>query len=165
MSSPARIAIFSYGSNLSTARLRARTPSARPVRVAQLRDHVLRWHKRGRDGSGKCDVEPGAGSVWGVVYEIDRAEKPLLDDAEGLHRGYAERAVVLEGPGAVRALLYHATDIERSLRPYHWYKAFVLAGAREHGLPAEYVGAIAAVDSIPDPDRARAERMRRILAP
>ena len=32
-----------------------------------------------------------------------------------------------------------------SLTPYDWYKAFVLAGAREHGLPQDYVAALDAV--------------------
>jgi hypothetical protein len=167
MSSPARVPVFAYGSNLSTFRLRARTPSARPIGVAELHEHELRWHKRGRDGSGKCDVEAGSGSVWGVVYEIAVAEKPLLDAAEGLHRGYAEREVVVVGAelGTVRASLYQATDIEPSLRPFDWYKAFVLAGAREHALPTAYVERIAAVASRPDPDRARARRMRSLLPP
>ena len=47
---------FAYGSNLSSARMAARVPSARVVARAQLPGHALRFHKVGRDGSAKCDA-------------------------------------------------------------------------------------------------------------
>jgi gamma-glutamylcyclotransferase len=151
---------FAYGSNLLVERLRARTPSARPVTVATLSGHALRWHKRGMDGSAKCDAAPtGADEdvVWGVVFRIARAEKPRLDSAEGLGRGYREDAVIVTaGATTLRALSYLATDVDPALQPFHWYKAYVLAGARQHGLPEAYVERILAVPSIPDPDPRRA---------
>lgn len=60
------ILYFAYGSNMSSARLRARVPSCRPIGIAFLPGHELRFHKRSKDGSGKCDafqVEGGAGVV------------------------------------------------------------------------------------------------------
>ncbi len=64
---------FAYGSNMLVARIRERAPSARPLGVAELRGHELRWHKAGMDGSAKCDVvassDPRA-VVLGVVYAL-----------------------------------------------------------------------------------------------
>ena len=83
---PTTFHYFAYGSNLLSTRLQQRTPSARALAPAVLEGHALRWHKAGADGSGKCDVVAvdGAGHrVIGVVYEIARSEKPLLDAAEG----------------------------------------------------------------------------------
>ena len=157
---------FAYGSNMSLARLRERAPSARAVAVAELAGHALRWHKRRVDGSGKCDAYPHAPArMWGVVYEIAWDEKPRLDAAEGLHRGYDEKriAVVAAGLGALTAQVYVATDIDPALRPYVWYKAFVLAGAAEHGLPSRYVADLERVPALRDPDRERAARNRRVL--
>ena len=71
---------FAYGSNMSSERLRARTPSATSLGRARLPGYTLRWHKLGRDGSGKCDIEPSnapRAAVWGVLYEIDSAEKTV----------------------------------------------------------------------------------------
>jgi gamma-glutamylcyclotransferase len=156
---------FAYGSNLSSCRLRARTSSARSLGVARLDGRALAWHKRSVDGSGKCDiVAHKTAVVWGVVFEIARSEKPLLDAAEGLHQGYAltDVSVVLDG-GLVVAQAYVATDLDATALPYHWYKAFVVAGAAEHGLPAPYRAQLAATLSVPDPDRARAARNARIL--
>ena len=148
---------FAYGSNMATSRLRQRAPSARPVAVAWLPGHVLRWHKLGRDGSGKCDVcAAGAcaeDAVWGVLFDIEQADKPGLDAAEGLGVGYDERMVHVQTDGGQRrAVTYQAKPdrIDPKLRPRQWYKAYVLAGAREHGLPAAYVAQLAAAPAEAD---------------
>ena len=143
---------FAYGSNMSTARLRGRTPSAQPVATGRVLHHVRRWHKRGRDGSGKCDIVfAGADSddaVWGVLFRIADRERAALDRAEGLGIGYIETIVpVVTAAGSCHAVTYQAKagQTDAALRPFAWYKAHVLRGAREHGLPADCVAALARV--------------------
>ena len=67
-----RIVYFAYGSNMLTARLRERTPSATPIGIGRLTGHVLSWDKRSRaDGSGKCDAEATGHErdvIWGVLF-------------------------------------------------------------------------------------------------
>lgn len=158
---------FAYGSNMSSCRLRARTPSAMPVGIGQLAGHRLMWHKIGRDGSAKCDIhETGrAGDiVWGVLFEIASAERPLLDQAEGLGNGYEHKGVqVLTPGGSVAAGAYFATHIDAALRPFDWYWALVLAGAREHRLPGHYLSGLETVLTMPDPDAGRRERNLALL--
>lgn len=153
---------FCYGSNMSQRRLQARVPSARFVAVAELPAHRLRFHKSARDGSAKCDAEETGkpeDRVIGVVFEIDDDEKPDLDRHEALGRGYDEKQVELTtGEGALGAWMYYATRINKSLKPFHWYKNHVLIGARENGLPADYIAQIEAVESIDDPKRKRHDR-------
>lgn len=166
------VKIFAYGSNMCTARLRARVPSARPLGVAALAGHILRFHKRGwRDGSGKGDAcrspEPGA-RVWGVVFGIDPAGKADLDRAEGLGRGYDDVEVRVTTPEGVEhtAWMYQAAPaaIEPDAIPFRWYRDLVLAGAREHGLPHDYVrDHIACHPARPDPDADRARRHRTLV--
>lgn len=142
---------FAYGSNMFTARIRERCPSARVIGVAELRGYELRWHKVSKkDGSGKCDIvavdTPNA-SVFGVLYEIAVHDKTALDRAEGLGAGYEEIKIEVDcGGRQVTAKAYRATNINPSLRPYTWYRALVIAGAKEHGLPARY---IAGLESVP----------------
>lgn len=171
--------IFSYGSNMSSRRLRARVSSARFLRIGYVVGYTLRFHKRGRlDRSGKANMLcTGAREdrVWGVVREIDPAEKPDLDRVEGLGAGYEEERVeVWTGGGGggpsdlaecVEAWAYIADPayIDDALLPYDWYLEFVRKGAREHGLPDSYVVGIEGRESIPDPDEERSERNRRIL--
>ncbi len=154
---------FSYGSNMSTARMRLRAPSATVVTVAGLIEHELRFHKVGRDGSGKCDIvetRSPADVVYGVVFEIGEGEKIDLDRTEGLGIGYAQRQVVvasIEGR-LLSATTYYATNVDRRLKPFHWYKEHVVRGAREHGFPLGYVMRIEGVETERDPDGERHER-------
>lgn len=155
---------FSFGSNMSTPRLAARVPSATFDTVARLEGHVLKFRKRSNmDGSAKCDIVETANRndrVWGVVFDIDAGEKFDLDRAEGLGYGYEEKRVELTGTNGrkIHAFTYYATDIDENRKPYTWYTEHVLRGAKEHGLPAEYVAAIEKIESIQDPDRQRHDR-------
>ena len=151
---------FSYGSNMLSRRIRERVPEARPVGTGTLRGYSLRWHKVGKDGSGKCDIaiaENPESLVFGVVYELPLAQKSALDDAEGLGHGYTEiRLDVETRDGIVTAWAYRALITDASVLPFTWYRALVVAGAREHSLPAQYVGGLQAARAVPDHDDARA---------
>ena len=146
---------FAYGSNMLSARLLQRVPGAQPIGSAILRGHTLRWHKIAKDGSGKCDivVREGDSVVYGVLYEIPPHEKANLDQAEGLGFGYEEKEVTVEsGSGTHTATAYYATNTNPSILPFTWYKALVVAGAVEHGLPLEYVEGLRAIEAKHDPD-------------
>lgn len=144
---------------MSTCRLRARTPSALPRGIARLAGHRLAWHKVGRDGSAKCDiVETGriGDVVWGVLFEIALGERRLLDEAEGLGRGYEHKPIsVLTERGPLVAGAYYATHVDAALRPFDWYLEFVLHGAREHRLPHGYLEQLMHVIAAVDADAAR----------
>ena len=65
-----------------------------------------------------------------------------------------------------KVLTYLATPdyIDDSLKPDGWYKDFVLAGGREHGLPPEYIAEyIQSVEAIEDPNKARDKKQRATL--
>ncbi len=159
---------FAYGSNMPTARIQDRCPSALPLGMAELGGYELRWHKRSRkDGSGKCDIVPtdkGGATVFGVLYRIASDEKSDLDRAEGLGNGYAETEIAVHhGPDLVTAKAYIATDTDPTLKPYTWYRALVIAGAKEHGLPADYVARLEAVPADQDPDQKRHDKNMSLI--
>ena len=167
---PEPVVYFAYGSNMSTARLRARMPSCKALGIATLPGHALRFHKRSADQSGKCNAVASSpdDSVIGVLFSFDPAERPRLDAAEGVGSGYEHAMVtVINDKGRRRKVLtYLATpdSIDDSLKPYGWYKDFVLAGGREHGLPPEYVAEhIQSVGAIEDPDKTRDKKQRATL--
>ena len=168
MTETGRMIGFAYGSNMLLRRLQARVPSARMIGAGWLAGHRLCWDKQGRDGSGKCDAAytgVPADIVWGVLYSLDIGEKPILDGYEGLHQGYDEKQVAIVAPqGTLSAQIYYATARDQRLLPYDWYKAFVLAGARENRLPPEYIAFLEATACIPDADQARAALNANILA-
>jgi gamma-glutamylcyclotransferase (GGCT)/AIG2-like uncharacterized protein YtfP len=138
---------FAFGSNLSSARLRARAPSALAVGAATLADHRLVLDRRASDGSGKVNLvrEPGA-RVWGVVFTLSPADLSVLD---GFEPGYAriEARVEMHGGSALDVHLYVSDErCAEDLRAHAWYKAFVVEGAREHALPDDW---IAFLDELP----------------
>jgi hypothetical protein len=167
---PEPVVYFAYGSNMSSARLCKRMPSCKPLGIAALPDHELRFHKRSMDKSGKCNAFASGNdnSVIGVLFSFDPAERAKLDEAEGVGSGYEHAMVtVINDKGRRRKVLtYLATPdyIDDSLKPYGWYKDFVLAGGREHGLPPEYVAEyIQSVEAIEDPNKTRDEKQRATL--
>lgn len=157
---------FAYGSNLMTARLVARCPSARKVGNAILAGHRLEWHKFGCDATGKCDVvESGCSTdiVHGVAWRIRRAERPALDFHEELGTGYTAETVRIHVHGRFRlARTYKAIPVDGTLLPLDWYKRFVLNGAREHGLPQHWVARLRNQPSMIDSDAKRRNRNLRI---
>lgn len=167
---PEPVVYFAYGSNMWTARLRKRMPGCKPLGIATLPGYALRFHKRSIDKSGKCNAFASGNdsSVIGVLFSFDSAERPKLDKAEGVGRGYEPAMVtVINEKGRRRKVLtYLATPkyIDDSLKPYNWYKDFVLAGCSEHGLPLKYIAEyIQSVEAIEDPDKARDKEQRAAL--
>jgi len=155
---------FAYGSNLHPARLAARLATPRLLGTARLDGHGLRFHKRGRDGSGKCSIVPGSACVHGAVYALDAADKLALDDIEGVGTGYASVEVDLPGFGTASTYVALPGAVDDALQPFDWYLAHVVAGARFQRFPADYLAALGAVVARPDPDPTRAHAQAQLLA-
>lgn len=154
---------FAYGSNMSLRRIERRAPCVRLMGSFRLQAHSLRFHKIGTDGSGKCDAFATGNErdlVIGRLFEISLEGILSLDQAEGLGIGYERKLVrVVGSSGAVvEALTYTAIPIDPELAPYDWYKHHVLVGAREAGLPGEYLRVIEAQPAVADPDLERSAR-------
>ena len=161
-----RLLYFAYGSNLFEARLQDRVPSAKAIGTHTLPAHDLRFHKRSdKDGSGKCDAYYTGDknhAVIGRLFTIAAAEVDALDKAEGLGAGYLKKEIPIPNKtGAPEtAFTYYAapTAIDTTIHPFTWYKQHVLTGAKEAGLPPDYIKKIQAVTATPDPKPLREKR-------
>lgn len=132
--------------------MRERIPTSAIIGAARLDHFQLLWNKPGVDGSGKANIRPTANSVvWGVVYRIEAHEWPRLDAFEP---GYTRTSVgVLHEDELVPCVTYCAPGAPDAQPPYDWYRNLVIEGARDHGLPADYVRHIEAVPIQPDAKR------------
>ena len=152
---------FAYGSNLHPLRLMERVPSANLIGAAKLSKHVLAFHKKGRDDSGKCNLlKTGseADLVHGAIYELDQEHKSLLDEFESRGCGYMDERINLFYEGKeYDCFTYYAQQLHivENIKPYHWYKTLVLLGTRYLQLPHEYVNSIEQVESIEDANEER----------
>jgi gamma-glutamylcyclotransferase (GGCT)/AIG2-like uncharacterized protein YtfP len=148
-----RALYFAYGSNLLSSRMRARVASARAVCVGWADGRRLTFGKPGRDGSGKATlVADSDGRVWGALYAIDPEHWERLD---GFEPGYERVAqdVTTGQRERVTATTYVAHPTASDPVAFAWYKRIIVEGAREHGLPAEYIESLLQLPERPDPKR------------
>ncbi|GGK83292.1 hypothetical protein GCM10007941_37300 [Amphritea balenae] len=155
---------FAYGSNMSLARIRARVPGCVFKGRAVLARHQLRFHKKGRDGSAKCDAFYTGDNehvIHGVLFSLTTGERIVLDSYEGLGKGYERKQILLQQDSlSFSAFLYYATAIDARLQPFNWYKQHVITGAEEAGLPSAYINYLCSISSVNDPDvRRTAEQL------
>ena len=136
---------FGYGSNMSRAIFCER----RGMRPLATRWGWLEGWRLCFDlpiGPGEravANVQPQDGArTCGVLYLLDPGELDRLDRSEGVPRGFYRRIpieVVVGGEERVAAFTYQSSWTVAGRKPSARYLGLLVAGAREHGLPAEYV--------------------------
>jgi len=155
---------FAYGSNLLPSRIQQRLGPIVSIGNAILIDHQLNFSKVSSDASGKCTIWPFAGqSVYGVVYDLALESKNLLDEIEGVGKGYESVMYDIAGYGECFAYVAQAPYIANNIAPYEWYKQLVLEGCRFHSFPTEYIKMVESFDSIPDQNQLRAKDNFRLI--
>lgn len=161
------IRYFTYGPNLLRERLLAHCPDVVCVGRAALPDSRLTFDKASLDGSSKCAFESAAGeAMWGVLWDLPEEQLPALNLAEGTDDGYKRCMVEVtpEGGGTIEVLAYRALKRWVGVPPYDWYLALVIAGARQQGLPQDYIERLRATPYSADDDEFRAERREAVEA-
>lgn len=133
-------------------------------RPALLQNYRLCFNKKSDDGSGKANIEEySGGEMWGVIYTMSEADLRRLDRGEV---GYHREKVTVNMPDGVptEVWVYVANESTKQakLRPYSWYKRFLVEGAKEHGLPATYVEALQRIDADEDKNVARDSKKRSL---
>jgi len=130
---------FAYGSNMCLMRIRERAPSAVIIGTACLHHHHVICNKLGKDGTAKANIVPRQGaSTYGVLYEISADELALLDTEETGYRR-VEKTLLNHRNQQVHAQIYVAFHLTHQPVTTAWYKALIIQGATEHGLPADYI--------------------------
>jgi len=152
-----------YGSNLHPHRLRERAPSARLLGTVRLHGWRLRFHKRGQDGSAKCNIIAGPGAIYAAIFEVEIHHKQQLDELEGLHVGYEETHVFAGRFGTCATYLATESHIDDQLLPFSWYRELVLAACEVHGFPKDYVDGIRAIPHQVDDDLSRHEQHMQMV--
>lgn len=161
---------FAYGSNMLTERLKSRVSSASNPTSFELSGYQLRFHKKSIDCSGKCSIVKTSSSadvVHGVLFDISDDQEGDLDRAEGVGSGYFRDDIQLsaEDPTAT-AFVYIAEPraIDEALIPYSWYYELVMTGAKQHGLPKDYIAGLRAIPFTEDPKPDRKSKREALEA-
>jgi len=152
---------LAYGSNLHPIRLRERVPSAEFVARTHLTGYRLMWHKRGQDGSGKCNLHYTGKEIdrsQAAIFRITRQHIEDLDHFEGNGRGYQNSDIEIALNGRQQTCFTYFAEtahIDDELQPFSWYKQLVLQGAHYHGFPQSY---LADIEGIPEQLDSNTER-------
>ena len=145
---------FAYGSNMASSQMADRCPGAVCLGVARLPGYRLAFDAwSNRRGGLVADVLPEPGSeVWGVLWRVTDDHAAALDRYEGVARGQYRRENVriesVEGE-AVDAFAYVICTPGDDGPTTDAYRDLLLEGAREHGLPPDWVRAIETVATLP----------------
>ena len=136
---------FAYGSNLCHAIfVKRRGLQPLEIRRARLDGHRLTFDLpvgRGERGVANI-VADSAAATWGVCYLLDATACDHLDRTEGVDRGYYRRlevSVVTDDGASLAAFAYQGSTSVAGRKPSQRYLGLLLEGAREHGLPEEWI--------------------------
>ncbi|XP_032869229.1 gamma-glutamylcyclotransferase [Amblyraja radiata] len=139
---------FAYGSNMLRGRLLLLNPTAVQVSVGCLKGYRLAFGQiignSSRWGGAVSTIIPSPNEeVWGVIWCLKAANRQSLDDQEGVEQGiYSPMEVQVEQKdregGEIICLTYQMNHFNASLTS-PLYKEVIIRGARESGLPSEYI--------------------------
>jgi len=143
---------ISYGSNMLLNRIKKRTPSITVIDVIKLPGYKLVFNKKSKDGSTKANlVESTDDHVYCVLHKIKVYDKPKLDKAESLGKGYNIKLI----KDNTYAYVCEDNSYKAEGNPYTWYLNFLIEGAKENDFPEEYINYLKSFDSVYDMNEKR----------
>ncbi|XP_056154867.1 gamma-glutamylcyclotransferase a isoform X1 [Lampris incognitus] len=112
------------------------------LRFGLWEEHVdNQWH----GGVATIECSPG-GEVWGVVWSISNDHLLSLDEQEGVNQGmYSPLEVTVETDNGLMQCRAYQMNHFHACPPSPHYKQVVCLGAKQNGLPAEYLKGLEAV--------------------
>lgn len=138
---------FAYGSNLNPGQMAARCSKPKVLTVARLANHQIAFHGHSKkwDGGEETAIPQPGEDLWGVVYQLSFSDAEYLDswqdvrlDGTGPYFHYPT-VVTDEQGNRYPVLLYKKDLLSDPQMPSEEYLNFIVAGAKAHGLPRDYL--------------------------
>lgn len=134
---------FAYCTLLDREEMRRSCPGARAGDTGWITGWRVGFGSYGDAGpGGGCHLFPAPEhTVYGLLYELDDDEMRALDTISGVDKGYYDRLdlqVELAGGGTVPSITYVIPN-PGPFHPSESYTVPILSGARDLGLPEEYI--------------------------
>ncbi len=154
---------FIYGVQILPAKMMSVMAFSQFVGVGKLSGYQLLFNKKShKDESGLANLvltHKPEDAVFGAIYEISEAYKGTLERVEGIEHGYHEIPVTVSCQGQPMSVKTFICDdaalTQEGLKPFHWYKAMMLKGAKERTFPAEYIDYLEKYEALTDTDAIR----------
>lgn len=138
---------FAYGSNMNLAQMKQRCSSPKVIGIGRLPGYKVEFYGYSAlwDGAQETVVPDLQSEVWGVLYELEFYDCESLDgyqDARvngmGVYFHYPVDVIDIE-QRTVAAIIYKKDVLQEAKFPSTEYLDFILLGAKEQGLPLEYI--------------------------
>lgn len=136
---------FAYGSNLCRSTfLGRRRMQPLETRVGRVAGYRLCFDLPIGPGERAVAnlIADAEAHVWGALYRLSPQQCEFLDRTEGVPSGiYTRRDVTVVDTGgeSLSAFAYESVLRAEGRKPSPRYMNLLLSGAREHGLPHEYI--------------------------
>lgn len=131
---------FAYGSNLKSSHLLSRIKYIHGAYKGYLKGYKFLYNKKSYDGTAKANISrcDNNSRVYGVCYKIDESDFRSLHEND--EKGYNSLPVWTESE--TTSPIIAKTFISESITtapPSSDYVQIVVAGARKHSLPEDYI--------------------------
>ena len=141
---------IAYGSNMSSAYIRDYCPSAKFIMRIFFPNYRLEFRRFSTDLQGGISsiIEAPGELIHGVLYDIDEAEIEALDVLENVPEGIylRETFLVLGEDGSWHhGDLYRVAHPDGPYKPAKQYVDWMIAGAKEHHIDADYTAKLVAL--------------------
>jgi hypothetical protein len=154
--------VFVYGPDSLQARIYDRLGSSNALGGAVLEGFSLKFNKpnmKNKDeGLANVQDDP-SGSIFGVVYELSRAQ---LETLEGYYGGYSRRDIIVQlqpapavqgeppppPPKKMEAVMLIARRTQSGLRPSKTSLDATVKGAEENGAPRAFIDGLKKVEAL-----------------
>jgi gamma-glutamylcyclotransferase len=148
---------FAYGLNLNLAEMRKKCPSAQVLGPAKLPGYQLGFygHSSVWDGATESVTSHPTNEVWGVLYQLSAAAWDTLDgyedarfDGTGAYFHYPVE-VEAANEAVIPATIYEKAVLREPQLPSSEYLSLICQGAKEQGLPENYIALLEDIASKP----------------
>jgi gamma-glutamylcyclotransferase len=159
-----RLWYFAYGSNLHRAIfIERRKMQPLDVRWGWLDGYRLCFNiPVGPGERGVANVEPAPGArICGALYQLTATDFDRLDRTEGVHLELYRRVAVevfTASAERINAFAYQSSVVTDGRKPSPRYIGLLVEGARQHGLPDEWISCLEGLPLAVDEREARGAR-------
>ncbi len=154
--------LFAYAGNMDVDMLCKIVPSAKRIGVARIHGYSFVFNKTANDQSSKANLKPSGSPediVWGVLIQIDDADRPKLFDRSSSEVDLKPEFVLCidEDDEVHHAETYiaHPHAINTHLLPYDWYHKKIVRIAKLAQLPVHYINKLFLMSFKTDHDTGR----------
>lgn len=142
---------FAYGSNLNLEQMKQKCSNPRVLSIARLDGYKIGFYGYSStwDGAVETVIPDVQSEVWGVLYQLDAGGWESLDncqdaraDGTGAYFHYPVEVMVDKQQIIQEATIYKKDRLGQPQLPSTEYLSVIVQGAKEQGLPENYVAAL-----------------------